>query len=320
MSPGYRFAGSVATPKRIPWLADRSPKPRMSASRRGDAAAISSTCAKAALSSINASRPIRFFKWSLVSSCVSSVSKNQMSRGALGFGTIIMSSLSPAPSTIWITSSCAQCVSAPLTRTARTFLPQSRLRSASTAFLRAASFCAGATASSRSRNTMSAAVAIAFSIIFGFEAGVESSERLSRSVMIAPCSCAPSSIGPMRSPLDQHRALALEDDRPVMLGAPMLEAHDAGVVAIGVALLEHFAVGVQRVAVKNRRGEPDARQTELGQRIFARVLRRQPDANRAGDQPEDQPLAELRRAHAMLVEVGVGLITGRSEEHTSELQ
>ena len=127
-----------------------------------------------------------FFRWSLVSSCVSSVSKNQMSRGAFGFGTMITSSLSPAPSTTSITSSCAQCVSAPLTRTARIFLPQSRLRSASTAFLRAASFCAGATASSRSRNTMSAAVAIAFSIIFGLEAGVESSERLSRSVMIAP--------------------------------------------------------------------------------------------------------------------------------------
>ncbi len=123
--------------------------------------------------------------WSRAAS--DSVSKNQMSRGAFGFGTIITSSLSPAPSTTSITSSCAQCVSAPLTRTARILVPQSRLRSASTAFLRAASFCAGATASSRSRKTISAAVAIAFSIIFGLEAGVESSERLSRSVMIAPC-------------------------------------------------------------------------------------------------------------------------------------
>ena len=171
----------------MPWLAERSPNPKISASSRGDDAAISSTRASAALSSISASRPILFFRWSLVSSCVSSVSKNQMSRGAFGFGTMITSSLSPAPSTTSITSSCAQCVSAPLTRTARIFLPQSRLRSASTAFLRAASFCAGATASSRSRKTMSAAVAIAFSIIFGLEAGVESSERLSRSVMIAPC-------------------------------------------------------------------------------------------------------------------------------------
>jgi len=40
----------------------------------------------------------------------------------------------------------------------------------------------------------------------------------------------------MRAALDQHGALAFKDDRPVMLGAPMLEAHDAGVVAIGVAL------------------------------------------------------------------------------------
>ena len=171
----------------MPWLADRSPKPRISASSRGDDAAISSTRASAALSSISASRPIRFFRWSLVSSCVSNVSKNQMSRAAFGFGTIMTSSLSPAPSTTSMTSSCAQCVSAPLTRTARTFLPQSRLRNASTAFLRDASFCAGATASSRSRNTMSAVVAIAFSIIFGLEAGVESSDRLNRSVMISPC-------------------------------------------------------------------------------------------------------------------------------------
>src|SRR5271166_5016725 len=105
----------------------------------------------------------------------------------------------------------------------------------------------------------------------------------------------------MRAPLDQYGALAFEDDRPVMLGSPMLEAHDAGVVAIGVTFFEHFTVSVERIAVKDRRGEADSRQAELGERIFAGVLRRQSNTHRAGDQPEDQTLAELRRAHAMLV-------------------
>ena len=120
---------------------------------------------------------------------------------------------------------------------------------------------------------------------------------------------------PNAATLDQHRALAFEDDRPVLLGAPMLEAHDAGVGAIGVALLEHFGIGVERVAVKNRRGEPDSGQPQLGERIFAGVLRRQPDAHRAGDQPEDEALAELRRAHAMLVVVAVGGVQHQLGEH-----
>src|SRR5579862_9436646 len=119
----------------------------------------------------------------------------------------------------------------------------------------------------------------------------------------------------MRPALDQHSALALEDDRPVVLGAPMLEAHDAGVVAISVALFEHLRVGVERVAMKYGRRESDSREAHLGERILARVLRRQPDAYRAGHEAEDEPLAELRRTHAMLVVVAVGGVQHELREH-----
>ena len=43
----------------MPWLADRSPTPRMSASRRGQQPAISSTRASASVSSMRISSPIR---------------------------------------------------------------------------------------------------------------------------------------------------------------------------------------------------------------------------------------------------------------------
>src|SRR5688572_22547043 len=65
-------------------------------------------------------------------------------------------------------------------RTARVFDPQSRSFKPDTMLGRAFSFSAGATASSRSRNTKSALLAAAFAIIFVLVAGVDNSERRSR--------------------------------------------------------------------------------------------------------------------------------------------
>ena len=66
-------------------------------------------------------------------------------------------------------------------RTARTVRPQSQSRSAATAMPRAASFAAGAQASSRSKKTRSAPDAAAFSHILWLLAGVASSDRRTRS-------------------------------------------------------------------------------------------------------------------------------------------
>ena len=56
-------------------------------------------------------------------------------------------------------------------------------------------------------------------------------------------------------------------------------------------------------------------EAEFGERVFAGILRRQPDADRAGHEAEDEALAELRRAHAMLVVVAVGGVEHELREH-----
>ena len=61
-------------------------------------------------------------------------------------------------------------------------VPQSTSLSAWTMFLRACGLSSGATASSRSRKTTSAALAAAFSNIAVFEPGTASSERCRRGV------------------------------------------------------------------------------------------------------------------------------------------
>src|SRR3984885_15828699 len=67
-------------------------------------------------------------------------------------------------------------------RTTRVLLWQSCGRKASTTLARAAGFSSGAHASSRSRNTSSAALAAAFSIIRGLLPGTARTERRSRAV------------------------------------------------------------------------------------------------------------------------------------------
>src|SRR5690349_21541031 len=59
-------------------------------------------------------------------------------------------------------------------------------------------------------------------------------------------------LSPVAAPLDQHRALALEDVLVVLVHAVVLEAHDAGVGLLGGAGLQDLAVTVERVAVIER--------------------------------------------------------------------
>src|SRR5438034_5156866 len=67
-------------------------------------------------------------------------------------------------------------------RNARVFLPQSSVLSAETTFALAPTFSSGETESSRSRNTRSALLAAAFSIMRSLLAGVDNSDRLKRMV------------------------------------------------------------------------------------------------------------------------------------------
>src|SRR5262249_37806258 len=96
------------------------------------------------------------------------------------FGSINSSSRSPAPSTIVITSRYVHSVSHALTRTHNTVSPQSSSLIAWTILSRAPSFSSGATASSRSRNTMSAARPGALPSIFSLEPGTDRQERRGR--------------------------------------------------------------------------------------------------------------------------------------------
>src|SRR5207245_10019232 len=71
-------------------------------------------------------------------------------------------------------------VSHAFTRTHRTFSPQSWFLTASTTFARADSFSRGATESSRSMNTMSAARPGALASIFSLDPGTDRQERRGR--------------------------------------------------------------------------------------------------------------------------------------------
>jgi len=133
----------------------------------------------ASASSISTSMPMRRRSPSLRSICDSSRSTNRTSHADFTFGTMIVSRFSPAPSTTAMMSSYAYCVSRSLIRTQRTDRPQSNVFSAVTIWARAGIFAAGATASSRSRNTWSTAIPAALAIIFSLEPGTASWHRRS---------------------------------------------------------------------------------------------------------------------------------------------
>src|SRR5688500_8836749 len=117
-------------------------------------------------------------------------------------------------------------------------------------------------------------------------------------------------LSPMAAPLDQNRALALEDVLVVLVHAVVLEAHDAGVGLLGIAGLQYLAVTIERVAVIERALQPDLVHAELHQRVLGRVLGGEPDAHRDGDAAEAQPLVIVRALGQVLVEVRFGRVHG----------
>src|SRR5712691_1422532 len=113
-------------------------------------------------------------------------------------------------------------------------------------------------------------------------------------------------VAPVAAPLDQHRALALEDLLVVLVHAVVAEAHDAGVGLLGVSLLQHLGVAVERVAVMDRRLQADLVEPELHQRVLGGVFGGQSDAHRDGDAAEAQALAPRARLHQVLVKAAPG--------------
>ena len=182
-SPGYSPSGSKLVSTRAPWDNEKSPTPKISASSRGLAVAISSALASPSTSSMSTSSRIWRDKPSLASSWVSSTSTHQTSRARSAFGMMIVSRFSRAPVTTSTMSSWHHWVSSPLMRIARTVRPQSSSLSALTALPRAASLCAGAVASSRSRKTRSASDAAALANMWSLAAGTASSERRNSEVI-----------------------------------------------------------------------------------------------------------------------------------------
>ncbi len=98
------MSGSKLVSTRAPWEAEKSPAPKMIASSRSLAAAISSTCCRPSVSSISTSSAIRLRSPSVSSSWVSSVSTHQTSRARRTLGTMITSSASRAVLTTSMTS------------------------------------------------------------------------------------------------------------------------------------------------------------------------------------------------------------------------
>src|SRR5882762_9022859 len=93
---------------------------------------------------------------------------------------MIVSRLAPAVSTISMISPWHHSVVTSLMRTQRVLRPQSRFLSAQLILLRASTFADGATASSRSQKTWSAADAAAFWSIFSLLPGTDSCDRRRR--------------------------------------------------------------------------------------------------------------------------------------------
>src|SRR5712692_2165681 len=156
---------------RIPMLAPKSPGPKWRARTRGEAPAISPAHSMPRAVSIWSSRPAG------EPSCPSSTSRKCTCSTPSTLGTTSESTRSPAPRTMAITSSWHHSVSQPLMRTARALPAYSKRVSACTASSRPRSLAAGATESSRSRITMSAADCSAFSWKRSLVAGTDKHER-----------------------------------------------------------------------------------------------------------------------------------------------
>ena len=130
--------------------------------------------------SICGSMPTRLFRPVVSSIWVRSMSSAFTSAADCTLGSMISSSRSDEFSTTWMTSRYVHFVSHALTRTQSTVSPQSRSLIAFTTLSRAASFSSGATASSRSRKTMSAPRLGALPSIFSLDPGTERQERRGR--------------------------------------------------------------------------------------------------------------------------------------------
>src|SRR5919106_1025909 len=255
-SPGYSVTGPKLPSTRARSDADRSPAPKINASRRSLARAISTALARPSASSISTSSAIRRSSPSLASNWVRRTSYHQTSRAERAFGTMSTSSASRAPVTISITSPWHQGVSRPFTRTARTVRPQSSSVSADTAVARAPSLATGAHASSRSRNTRSAPDLAAFSHMRSLLAGLASSDRRARGAYMSDDARGPQGgdavrvdaeqaaedgvvVGPERTPevLDPARRVGQDRDRRLHGRRPQVGIVDGDEGAPGAQVL-----------------------------------------------------------------------------------
>src|SRR5262245_6308324 len=121
---------------------------------------------------------------------------------------------------------------------------------------------------------------------------------------------AASPVAPVAAALDQDGALAFEDLFVVLVHAVVAEAHDAGIGTVGIVLVQHLGIAIERVAVMHGGLQPDLVEAQLHQGVLGGVLGGQADAHRDGDAAEAQPLTPRARLHEVLVEVALGGVHG----------
>src|ERR1700736_3084772 len=167
--------------------AENSAGPYVSVSRRSLANAISSARMRPPASSIWASMPIRpMGRPCVASSCRRARSTNATSPALRTLGTMMQSRTSPAPPITSRRSSKANWLVTWLMRTTRVLPRQSCVCKASRTLARAAGFSRGGRASSRPRNTSSAALLAAFSIMRGLLPGTARTDRRRRACISPP--------------------------------------------------------------------------------------------------------------------------------------
>ncbi len=107
----------------------------------------------------------------------------------------------------------------------------------------------------------------------------------------------------MAAQLQQNAPFTLEYEFVALVDAVMAERDDARILAFGRLRRQHFRIGIERVAMHDRREKPDIVEAEFGKRVLACILACQPHDEREIDAAIGDALLEWRELHHMLVEM-----------------
>src|SRR2546426_8041341 len=93
----------------------------------------------------------------------------------------------------------------------------------------------------------------------------------------------------------QHAAAQRQDHFAMLIARPRFDIDHAAIrFVLRLALLEHFSLSIDRIAVKSRRMVLDALVFEISDAAPAHIRHRHADRQAEDESPVDQPLAMLR--------------------------